>query len=264
MLHSIDPIALILAPIRVGVRPKAMLLIELVVAFVATPILPHISAMAMHDSTLELALEVSTIGPLKASSTTHLILGPIASILTSIGPEVDSLALFLAIVKATQVVAAVTPHLNAFTILLVRHQPVGVRLSAELALSIEIVNDIVLAEDAEVGLLILLPDALENLIVQGTEHADANGLPIDPVPLKGAIIRPNELTIATFLHVVVQGHAILRVIIIGVTSLLSVDAGCRRIVHRCAIVLRNYPDLSNVLQLSKLNSLEAQLGVLQT
>ena len=165
MLHTVDPIALILAPIRVGVRPKAMLLIELVVAFVATPILPHISTMAMHHSTLELALEVSTIGPLKATSTTHLILGPIACILTSIGPEVNAFALFLAIVEASQVVAAITPHLNAFAILLVGHEPVGVRLGAELALPVEVVDDIVLAEDAQVGLLVLLPDALENLVV---------------------------------------------------------------------------------------------------
>ena len=59
----------------------------------------------------------------------------------------------------------------------------------------------------------------------------------------------------------VKGHLVLWIIVVRVLSLLSVDTTCCRLSHikHVAVVLRYYPYLANVLQLTQLNGLKAQL-----
>ena len=119
MLHAVDPLAPILATVRVRVRPISMLFIEPIIALILTAVLPHISPVSMHHAILERPLKVSTVGPLEASIATHLITGPLARVLAPISPKVDSFALFDACLEVSMIVAAITPHLDAFAILFV-------------------------------------------------------------------------------------------------------------------------------------------------
>ena len=190
MLHAIDPLALVLAPVRVRVHAMPMLLIKLVVSLILAPILPHVVPVAVHHSVLEAALEVATVAPLEAAVPAHLIIAPLARVLGPIRPVVHSLALLNAVLKVTMVVAAIAPHLNALAILLVmgRHFR-GFIQSLKVVLDVE--AD-VLSEDAKVRLAVLLPEALIDFIgVRCTEHAQTTGLSIDPVALEGAPIGPN-------------------------------------------------------------------------
>ena len=173
MLHSIHPVTSIFATVGVRVRSKAMLFIELVLAFVLTAVLPYISSVSVHYSTLELSDEVSSISPLETALATHLVLGPVARVLTAIGPEVYSVALFLAVLEMAQVVATIAPHLDALSVLFLRLVQLGVRLSAKSTLLVQIFLNIVLSEHTQVGLLVQLPDTLEYLILHRTEHSEA-------------------------------------------------------------------------------------------
>ena len=96
-----------------------MLLVKSVISFVFAAILPHIVAIAMHNTTLELTLEVSPIGPLETTMATHLVISPSARILASVSPKVASFAFFNAAEEVSVVVASITPHLNSLSILLV-------------------------------------------------------------------------------------------------------------------------------------------------
>ena len=84
-----------------------MFLVESIVALILTTILPHIVAISVHDSVLELALEVATIGPLEAALSTHFIIRPHACVLGAVGPEVDTLALLNAVTEVSVVVASI-------------------------------------------------------------------------------------------------------------------------------------------------------------
>jgi len=190
MLHTIWPCTPILASIWIGVSSETMFFIELVFTFITTAILPDIGAFTMHNSTFEFSLKVSPICPFKASLTAHLIFRPVTCILTSIGPEVDTLTLFLSIIKASKIIATITPHFNAFTILLIWLQPIWIGLCSHITLPIHVVYHIILSENAEVRSLILLPDTFEYLILHTAEHTNSNCLSIDPVPLKSAIVWP--------------------------------------------------------------------------
>ena len=77
MLHAIDPLALVLAAVRVGVHPLPVLLVELVMTLIFATVLPHVVSISVHHTVLEAALEVSAIGPLEASSATHLVVAPL-------------------------------------------------------------------------------------------------------------------------------------------------------------------------------------------
>ena len=108
-----------------------MLLVVAIVPFVSSTVLPHINAVAVHHSILERALEVSAVGPLKASIAAHLVLTPHASVLRSIGPEVAPFALFDALSENSVVVAAIGPDFDSLPIALVLfllHIPVLDRL----------------------------------------------------------------------------------------------------------------------------------------
>ena len=84
-----------------------MLLVESIVAFVLATILPDIVSVAMHNSILEAALEVAAICPLEAASSAHFIIGPMASILGAVGPEVNAFSLLDAIFEVAVIVAAI-------------------------------------------------------------------------------------------------------------------------------------------------------------
>ena len=94
-----------------------MLFVESVMACIHPTILPHIVAKAMHNSILEGALEVSTIGPLEAAIAAHFVIQPQASILGAICPEVDALTLLDAILKVSVIVTPIAPDLDAFAVL---------------------------------------------------------------------------------------------------------------------------------------------------
>ena len=117
MLHSVFPLAPVLASIRVGVHALTMLLIESIVTFVPAPVLPDIVAIAVHDASLELPLEVATISPLEATVSTHFVVLPRPRILRPVGPEVCALAFFDATEEIAVVVAAIAPHFDSFSIL---------------------------------------------------------------------------------------------------------------------------------------------------
>ena len=61
MLHAIDPLAAVLATVRVGVHALAVLLIKLVVPLILPAVLPHIIAIPVHHAVLEAALKVAAI-----------------------------------------------------------------------------------------------------------------------------------------------------------------------------------------------------------
>ena len=117
MLHTIYPLAAVLAAIRVCVCSLAMLFVKLIVAFIFTSILPDIAAKSMHDSVLKGALKVSTIGPLETPIAAHLVIRPDACVLAAIGPEVYTFTLFDSVLEETVIVASITPYFDAFAIL---------------------------------------------------------------------------------------------------------------------------------------------------
>ena len=96
-----------------------MFFVEAIVALVLAPILPHIVSIAVHHSILEGTLKVAAIGPLEAALTAHLISEPRARVFTAVGPKVASFAFLDTAEKVSMVVATITPHLNALSILLV-------------------------------------------------------------------------------------------------------------------------------------------------
>ena len=107
VLHAIDPFTAVLTAIRISVCSLSMLLIELIVAFVLSAILPHIGPKSMHHAVLERPLEVPPVSPLEGPISTHFIVGPDASILAAIGPKVDSLTLFHSVLEIAVIVASI-------------------------------------------------------------------------------------------------------------------------------------------------------------
>ena len=161
MLHAVDPLAAVLASVRVSIRALTMLFVESIVAFVLATILPDVVTVAVHNSILEAALEVAAIRPLEAPSSAHFIVGPVASILGAVCPEVDAFSLLDAIFEVAVVVAAIRPNLDPFAILFVLCRYFGLSLNC-----VKVILDVkadVLTKDAQVCLSILLPEALINL-----------------------------------------------------------------------------------------------------
>ena len=204
VLHAVHPLASVLAPVRVSVGAFSMLLVKLVVSFVLAAVLPDIVTVAVHHSVLERTLEVASIGPLERTVAAHLVIGPLARVLGTIGPEVDAKTLLHTIFKVTVIVASIAPHLDAFAILLVLPGDFGARFDR-----IEVRLDIcaeVLSEDAKIGLAVLLPEAFVNFSRGGRrpEHSNSARLSIDPVAFESAAIGPNELAVAALVVLVVH------------------------------------------------------------
>ena len=107
VLHTVDPFTTVLTAIRISVCPLSMLLIELIVTFVLSAILPHIGPETMHHAVLERPLEVPPVGPLEGPISTHFIVGPDTSILAAIGPEIDTLTLFHSVLEIAVIVASI-------------------------------------------------------------------------------------------------------------------------------------------------------------
>ena len=107
MLHAVDPLPFILAPVRVGVRSSAMLLVEPVLAFVLAAVLPHIVTLSVHHPVLEFTFKVATISPLEAAKSAHLVVSPLARVLRTICPEVAALTLFDSTLEVSVVIAPV-------------------------------------------------------------------------------------------------------------------------------------------------------------
>ena len=183
-----------------------MLLVKSVVSLVFSAILPHIVAVAVHHSTLELPLEVASIGPLETAVATHLVVSPSARVLAPISPKVAPFAFLDAAEEVSVVVAAIAPHLNALSILLVLLAACHFRLRVHVVQIFLNVGVGALTENAEISLAILLPEALISLHAWfgGAEHTNSASLPIDPVAFKSAAIRPDQFAVATLSKFVVD------------------------------------------------------------
>ena len=107
MLHAVDPLTAVLAAIGISVCALPMLLIELIVTFVLSAVLPHIRPEAMHDPVLERALEVPPVGPLEGPISTHFIVGPDTGILAAIRPKVDALTFLHTVLEVAVIVASI-------------------------------------------------------------------------------------------------------------------------------------------------------------
>ena len=189
-----------------------MLFVELVITLILTPVLPDINAVAMHDSLLELTFEETSIAPLEASLTAHLVESPHSCVLTAICPEVYSFSLLYSVLEITVIVAAVAPDLDSFTILTIVHRSVRLRIY-RIKFLFNVLT-LIMTEDTEICLPINLPVTLIHLAghVLGPKDAKAARLSIEPVALERAAIWPQHLSIPT---------AYIFVIVGGVVALLS-------------------------------------------
>ena len=102
------------------------------------------------------------------------------------------------------VIAAVTPHLDSLTILLVLRLHIRVGVHTVGGALCKHVLAIILTEDAEIGRPILLPESLENFICWRSEDSDAASLTIDPITLECTAIRPCQLSIATLVVLIIN------------------------------------------------------------
>ena len=116
-----------------------------------------------------------------------------------------------------------------------------------------------MAEDAQVGLSIHLPEAFIHLffITWCPKHTQPTGLPIDPVTFEGASIGPDKLTIAALGVLIINNRVIA---LLGSEALISVD------ISRVVAVGENWSQahLACVAERAILHGLEAQFTVLQT
>ena len=203
-----------------------MLLVKSVIPFVFTAVLPDIVAIAVHDSTLELTLEVTSIGPLETTMATHLIISPSARVLAAVGPKVASFAFLDATEEVSVVIATITPNFNALSILLVLLAARDIRLRVhvvQIFLNVEVGT---LTENTEIGLAVLLPEALICLHARFrcSENTDSTSLSIDPVAFKSAAIRPDQFTVTTLSELVVDdlvAHAWSELVVSRSGSLLN-------------------------------------------
>ena len=231
-----------------------MLLVKSVIPFVFPAVLPDIVTVAMHDSTLELTLEVTSIGPLETTMATHLIISPSACVLAAVGPKVASFAFLDAAKEVSMVVATITPHLNAFSILLVLLAARDIRLRVHVVQIFLNVEVCALSENTQIGLAVLLPEALICLHARFrcSENANSTSLPIDPVAFKSAAIRPNQFTITTLSELVVDDlitHAWSELVVSRSGSLLN-----RTFVHLA--INGGHAHLSHVLKRANLHRFE--------
>ena len=260
MLHTIVPIAPILAAIRVSVGALTMLLVVAIVTFIAATVLPDIDAMAMHDTVLERALEVATVGPLEAAIAAHFVLAPHARVLRAIGPEVAAFALLDSLAEHAMVVAAIGPHFHAFSITLFH---LTVEFTARLQI-LQVLQHVIahgLAEYAQIRQGIVLPEALVCLTawLWRSEDTHAYGLAIDPIALKIGAIGPDQLSISTSGVFIINYGLISGSAPSWRSTLLMVLALC---VHVSLCVDWHHAHLSHVLKRAKVGGLEAQLAIL--
>ena len=239
-----------------------MLLVKSVISFVFTAILPYIVAIAMHDSTLELTLEVSSISPLETTMATHLIICPSAGVLAAVGPKVASFAFLDATEEVSVVIATITPHFNALSILLVLLAASDIRLRVHVVQIFLNVKVGTLTENTEISLAVLLPEALVCLHARFrcSENTNSAGLPIDPVAFKSAAIGPYQFAVTTLCKLVVDDlvtHAWSELVVSRSGSLLN-----RTFVHFG--VNGGHAHLTHVFKRADLHRFELQLGILHT
>jgi len=274
VLQTIDPLAFILATVGVGVGAFTMLFVESVVSFVFSAVLPHVDAISVHDATLEVTFELTSVGPLERPVAAHLVVFPCSTVLGPISPVVHAVALLDTLCKVAVVVAAIAPHLDTHTILLLI-----LHLSSECSISSRVFSTVgsgigvALSEHAEASSAILLPEAFEDVIVLGTEHTEAASLAINPEAFEGARVGPNQLSISTldeFLvcRLVVDIHVVSGAAVAGVSLLLVVFtllATLALLSRNNALVARSglQTHLAHVLEGTELHRLKLQLFVLQ-
>jgi len=224
VLHAVNPLAAILAPVGVGVGSFSVLLVESVVTFVLATILPHVVAETVHYSVLKRTLEVAAVGPLESAETRHFVGLPHARVLAAVRPVVASFALFDTVAETAVIVAAVAPDLNAQSILFLLNALRCFRLHFERIQVFKNVVAWVLTEYRKICLSVLLPKSFVSLAtrLRCTKHANAPGLPVDPVSFEGAAVGPLQFTIPTLVELV-----------------LSVSLELRRTVWCCSLL--SYP-----------------------
>ena len=117
---------------------------------------------------------------------------------------------------------------------------------------------LILAEDTQVGESVLLPEALIRLRggLRGAEHTHATGLPIDPVAFKVGAIRPDELSIAALVVLVINDGLIFRCAPSWRGTLLTEFV---LLVHFILRVDGHHAHLAHVLQGAEIQRPEGQL-----
>lgn len=107
MLEPVHPFPVVFTTITIGIYSFAVLLVEGVISFITTAILPTVNTVAVHDSRLKLALKFATINPLENSFARHFILNPLSGVSRAISPEVNAVTLLYTLTKAAKIVAAI-------------------------------------------------------------------------------------------------------------------------------------------------------------
>lgn len=199
----------------------------------------------MHHSVLEFTSKVSTVGPFEDTLSAHLVLEPTASIFASVGPEINAISLFHSAIKATKIIAAITPDFNTFTMLLIN----GAQLGAIWVIIFTTVegDNITLSENTKPCSFVKLPISFEDLSVLGwsAENTDTTCLAVNPVPFEGASIRPDKFAITALFHLVITSLLARRINVISWSALLFTVA--RHL--ECA-------DLTHILERASINCLK--------
>ena len=151
------------------------------------------------------------------------------------------------------VIASVTPDFYSLTILFVLRLHIRISIYTVSRLISKHILTIVLSEDTQIGRPVLLPEAFEHFVSGRSEHSNSTGLPIDPISFERTSIRPYQLSIATFVVLVVH-YGLVRVVLslalLEPVLLTGIHSG-----HIACLVNRNQPDLTHVLKRAKLHGL---------
>ena len=107
------------------------------------------------------------------------------------------------------VVATVAPNFDAFAVLLLRWRCLTPG---------SLLVDCRLPEHAKIRCFVLLPVPLVDLVGGSSEDPNANDLPVDPVALECGHVGPDELAVATLVHLIVYSGL---VTVLRVVSLLE-------------------------------------------
>ena len=163
------------------------------------------------------------------------------------------------------VIAAIAPHLNAFSILFVLCCRLGLLLQ-----HVKVVHDVAvtltLPEDAQICGTVLLPEALVDFIARLRCPVDPNtaGLAVNPVAFEGASIGPHQAPIATLNVLVIDDRLFLvwrsaLLVALSVISLLSVF----KVGLSLLAIDGHEAHLAHEFERAVLLRLETQLSVLQ-
>ena len=158
------------------------------------------------------------------------------------------------------VVAAIGPDLHALSIalLLLAGQIAAWRQVFHLC---DHVLPLVLAEHAEVGELIILPEALVRLTAWFgcAEYTHSDSLPVDPVAFKVGAIRPDQLSIAAPSVLIINDGLVAGNATARRRTLLIVLA---RHVHVLLSEDGDHAHLTHILERAEIRGFEAQFAIL--